>query len=140
MKIIIYVIFTLLSFGSYGQEIVPGLTANNKGVGVQLFYQEFFTEGDFKFGPRVGITWHPLNPDVSHFYWKNIIEYNNFFLSPFWLRSYNKSIGYQIPITLGYRRQTKIAEIELWGNYVFHASSFDFHILVTPIKRAKLSY
>ena len=77
MKIIIYVIFTLLSFGSYSQEIVPGLTANNKGVGVQLFYQEFFTEGDFKFGPRVGVTWHPLNPDVSHFYWQNMIENNS---------------------------------------------------------------
>jgi hypothetical protein len=129
-----------MGLNSYGQEIAPGLTANNKGIGVQLFYQEIFTEGDFKFGPRFGITWHPLNPDASHFYYQNIIEYKNFFFSPFWLRSYSKSIGYQIPTTIGYRRKTEIADVELWGNYVLHARSFDLHITIIPIKRAKLSY
>ena len=133
------IIFLLTCYMStHSQEIVPSITANNKGVAAQFYYQEMFKEGDFIFGPRVGITYHPLNPNASHFYWQNIIEYKGFFFSPFWLRSYDKTIGYQIPTTIGYMAKTKIAIIEVWGNYVYHAKSFDLHIVVSPKKRLKL--
>lgn len=140
MKINLLTLFVLLSLNLFGQEIVPGITANSKGVGVQVYYQEVFKEGDFTFGPRVGITYHPLNTTWSHFYWQNVVEYNGFFFSPFWLRRYDKSIGYQIPTTLGYRGKTKIAEIEVWGNYVHHDRSFDLHIQISPKKRWKLDF
>ena len=126
-------IFSLIS--SKGQEIVPAISPNNKGIGIQLYYQEIFKEGNFTFGPRVGVNYHPLNTTWSHFYWQNIIEYKGVFFSPFWLRSYNKSIGYQIPTTLGYKGETNIADIEVWGNYVYHARTFDLHIVISPKKQ-----
>ena len=134
MKIILTLLLAFGLISSKGQEIVPAVTANNKGVASQLYYQEIFKEGNFKFGPRFGITYHPINTIWSHFYWQNIIEYKGFFFSPIWLRSYNKSIGYQTPTSLGYRRDTNIAKIEVWGNYVYHARTFDLHIVVSPKK------
>lgn len=140
MKKILFILFLILSVQSIGQEIVPAVTANNKGVAVQLYFQQMFNEGDFNFGPRFGGTYHPLNPYWSHFYFQQIIEYKGFFISPFWLRSYNKSIGYQVPTSLGYMGKTSIADIEVWGNYVYHARSFDLHIVISPKKRIKLDF
>jgi hypothetical protein len=140
MKILLFWLLVFCFNELKSQEIVPGINANNRGIAVQVNYEEMFKEGEFIFGPRVGINWHPLNPNASYFYWQNVVEYKGFFFSPFWLRRYDKSIGYQIPTSVGYRRKTEIAQIEIWGNYVYHARSFDAHILITPKKRWKLNY
>lgn len=139
MNIFLTLLLVFSFISSKGQEIVPSVTVNNKGTAVQLYYQEIFNEGDFKFGPRVGVTYHPINTTWSHFYWQTIIEYKGFFLSPLWLRSYNKSIGYQIPTTLGYKGETNIADIEVWSNYVYHARTFDLHIVISP-KKQRISF
>lgn len=145
MKWLFSILFVLFFVNLHGQEddgieeIVPGITVNQNGAALILYYQRNFKEGDFIFGPRVGGTYHPITTENSYFFWQNIIEYKGFFFSPLWLRTYNKSIGYQIPTTLGYKRKTNIAEIELWGNYVYHAKSFDIHIIISPKKRIILN-
>ena len=119
-------------------EIFPSISADQKGIALQLYYQQTYTEGDFTFGPRVGITHYPLNSEWSHFYWQVIMEYKGLFFVPFWLRAYDKNIGYQIPTTLGYRAKTKIANIEVWGSYIYHYNSFDIHVIISPKKGLKL--
>jgi hypothetical protein len=148
MKGLFTILFVLFFVNLHGQEIyendgieeiVPGITANANGMALIAYYQRTFKEGDFIFGPRVGFTYHPITTENSYFFWQNIVEYKGFFFSPFWLRRYDKSIGYQIPTTLGYKQKTNIAEIEIWGNYVYHARSFDLHIVISPKKRIILN-
>jgi hypothetical protein len=131
--LLILFLFLFLPLVASTQEIVPALTVNKNGIAPQVHYQEIFKEGDFKFGPRVGFTLHLLNPNATHFYWQNIIEYENVLFSPFWLRRYDKSIGYQVPISLGYHLKTEILDGEVWLNYVYHARTVDLHIVIMPI-------
>jgi hypothetical protein len=134
----IMLVFTFVLSQAQEERLLPALTVNNKGAAIQISYQQIYTEGDFNFGPRVGLIYHPLNTAWNNFYWQNIIEYKGFFISPFWLRSYDKTIGYQIPTSLGYIAKTKIANIEVWGNYVMHARTFDVQIIIVPNIKTRL--
>jgi hypothetical protein len=133
MKTLLLTLILLLSLKTYTQEIVPALTVNKNGVAPQIHFQQVFVEGDFKFGPRAGFTVHALNQNANHFYLQNIVEYKNVFLSPFWLRRYDKSIGYQVPFSIGYHFKTEILDGEVWLNYVYHARTIDLHIVIMPI-------
>ncbi len=134
MKTILLALIILLSIKANSQEIIPALTVNNNGIAPQVHFQQVFEEGQFKFGPRAGFTVHMLNPNATHFYFQNRVEYKNIFLSPFWLRRYDKSIGYQVPFSVGYHLQTEILDGEVWLNYVYHARTVDLHIVIMPIK------
>jgi len=114
-----------------GQSFVsPGLKASKDGLTPYIEYSQVFTERskrgvDFKFGPRMGYAWDVFG-DRDHFYFQQILSVGRFSISPFWLRSYNKSIGYQVPVSLGYVHN----KFEVWGNYVVHAKSFDLHVIL----------
>jgi hypothetical protein len=110
--------------------ISPGLKASKDGLTPYIEYSQVFTERskkgvEFKFGPRVGYAWDVFGGG-DHFYIQQVLSVNRFSISPFWLRSYNKSVGYQIPVSLGYAHD----KFEVWGNYVVHAKSFDLHVIL----------
>lgn len=142
MKKFIIIILYILLFSTkvISQEITPCVIYDNKNIGIQINYQEIFQEKNIKFYPRLGYTWHPLDPKYSNFFWQNIVEYKSFFIAPFWLRSYDKSVGYQFPSSIGYILYKKKYRVELWCNYVYHNNSFDFHMSLFPKKRWVLNY
>jgi hypothetical protein len=106
------------------------LGASKHGIHPRIEYSSTFYETSkknrtFSFGPRLGYSWDVFGGQ-DHFYLQNIVEYRGVFVSPFWLRSYNKAVGYQVPFSVGYRR----GDFEVWGNYVYHAKSFDIHLMM----------
>lgn len=110
--------------------VYPGVKASKDGVNPFVEYSKVFTETskkgvDFKFGPRLGYAWDVFG-DRDHFYFQQILSVGRFSISPFWLRSYSKSIGYQVPVSIGYNN----GGFEFWGNYVLHNKSFDIHAIV----------
>ena len=104
---------------------VPSAQIGHNSLFVTLDYRKEYTEGQFTFGPRFGLAYDPISDD-DHFYFQPLVlNYHGFQIAPFWLRSYRKSIGYQVPFSASY----KFEQIEIWANYVYHNRSLDVHFV-----------
>lgn len=118
--------------------ISPGIKASNDGLTPFIEYNKVFIETskkgvDFKFGPRLGYAWDVFG-NRDHFYFQQVLSIGSFSISPFWLRGYNKTIGYQVPVSVAYNYKY----LEFWGNYIPHHKLFDFHAILY-IEKYKLS-
>jgi len=111
-------------------QFQAGVQVDNKGFSPSIEYRQEFKEkcwGDsITFGPRLGYNWLVFG-EYDHFYLQQVIKYKGFVFSPFWLRSYSKQIGYQVPTSIGYEHKN----LSLWINYVYHARLFDAHLRYT---------
>jgi hypothetical protein len=100
---------------------------NSNGISPVIEYRQEFKEplrnDTITFGPRAGYVWQVFGQS-DHFYFQQVVQYKGFIISPVWLRSYNKKVGYQVPTSLGYRCKN----FEVWLNYVYHARSLDVHL------------
>lgn len=110
--------------------ISPGIKVSKDGVNPFIEYSKVFTETSkkdvvFRFGPRLGYAWDVFG-ERDHFYFQQVLSIGRFSISPFWLRSYSRSIGYQVPISIGYNYKY----FEFWGNYMLHNKSFDIHAIM----------
>ena len=119
MKTLILILLT----STVSAQVTPTVQAWSMGVSPGIEWVEVFKEVNVEFGPRVGGVWH-VNGQHSHFYIQQVIKYKGFVFSPFWLRSFSKSIGYQVPTSIGYEYKN----LRVWFNYVYHARSTDLTI------------